>query len=152
MPAVPDPLLSGLDTLVNSFRNLQVTAESPLRPGFGTVGRAINLRANFFALRLPKKMLLYDYEVQIGPEKDVRGPRKARLFELLEGSPECAPYVSFIAHDSAQRIVSTRQLPQPLAVNITYSDRGQTQPREKATVYTLKVTFVRQLSSDDINR
>ena len=97
-------------------------------------------------------MLLHDYEVKIEQEKDVRALDKAWIFELLEGSPECAPYVSFIAHDSAQRIVSTRQLPQPLAVNITYSDRGQTQPREKATVYTLKVTFVRQLSSDDINR
>ncbi|KAI0084517.1 ribonuclease H-like domain-containing protein [Irpex rosettiformis] len=146
--AVPSPHLSELDALVNSFRTLQVTPESPLRPGFGTAGRAINLRANFFALRLPKKMLLYDYEVKVAP--DVRGPRKARIFELLEGSPECSPYVSFIAHDSSQRIVSTRQLPQPLAINITYTDPGQTQPSPKASVFNVKITFVRPLDFNEI--
>lgn len=148
-PATPGSHLTDLDNLVNSFRNLQVTPGSPLRPGYGTAGRPISLRANFFSLRLPKKMLLYDYEVKITPD-DVRGPRKTRIFELLEGSPECAPYASFIAHDSSQRIVSTRQLPQPLQVTITYTDPGQTQPATGIPVYTVKVNFVRALNLDDM--
>ncbi len=148
-PATPGSHLTDLDNLVNSFRNLQVTPESPLRPGYGTAGRPISLRANFFSLRLPKKMLLYDYEVKITPD-DVRGPRKTLIFELLEGSSECAPYASFIAHDSSQRIVSTRQLPQPLQVTITYTDPGQTQPATGIPVYTVKVNFVRILNLDDM--
>ena len=148
--ALPDPRLSCLDALVDSFRNLQVTPENPLRPGFGTVSTSFNLKANFFALKLPQKMLLHDYEVKIEQEKDVRALDKARIFELLEGSPECVPYTSSIAHDSSQRIVSTEELPQPLIINLTYYDRGQTQPLQGAPTYTVTIAFIHLLNFDDI--
>ena len=40
----------------------------PRRPGYGKVGRPINLRANFFVLTLPQNDLIYHYDVTITPE------------------------------------------------------------------------------------
>lgn len=148
----PDPRHSdtALNSLITSLRNIQLSPEAPTRPGWGTAGRPITLRANFFALRVPKKFLVYDYEVSITPGNDLRGPRKARIFELLEGSPQCAPHMGFIAHDSSQRLVSTRQLPQPLTITIAYTEAGQTQPTNNPLSFVVKVNFVRILNMDDM--
>ncbi|KAI0338704.1 Piwi-domain-containing protein [Trametopsis cervina] len=155
--AVVDPSLSdaALDKLVSSFRRLEVRAESPVRPGWGTVGRPITLRSNFFALKLPKNMQIFDYDVAIAPpekekDKDLSGPRKAQIFELLQGSPEFAPYVGFIAHDRSQRVVSVRQLPQPLVVRIQYREQGETQARAGSPEYTVTVTYVRTLDLNEM--
>ncbi|KAI0699005.1 ribonuclease H-like domain-containing protein [Cytidiella melzeri] len=153
-PVAPDQRLAdpSLASLINSFRSLELNPESPLRPGWGTVGRPITLRATFFALRLPKKMLIYDYEVGISPapDKDLRSPRKARIFELLEGSPECAPHMGFIAHDSSQRVVSSRKLPQPLTINIAYFEAGQTQPAAGGLAFVVTIKFLRVLDLSEL--
>jgi eukaryotic translation initiation factor 2C len=141
---------AALSSLISSLNSIQLNPESPTRPGWGTTGRPITLRANFFALRVPKKFLVYDYEVSITPDKDLRGPRKARIFELLEGSPQCAPHMGFIAHDSSQRLVSTRQLPQPLTITVTYTEAGQTQPATNPLSFVVKINFVRVLNMDDM--
>ena len=38
----------------------------PTRPDFGTAGKAIKLRTNFFPVRVPKGPL-YEYDVTISP-------------------------------------------------------------------------------------
>ncbi len=40
----------------------------PRRPGYGKIGRPINLRTNFFALTLPRNDFIYHYDVTITPE------------------------------------------------------------------------------------
>ena len=122
----------------------------PLRPGFGTVGRPMNLRANFFALRLPANLTIHDYEVAIsGPDKELRRARKARIFDLLESSPEFAPFRDHIAHDNSARLVSSRELPQPLQVVIRFYEEGQTGPGNNAIPYTVEVKYQRTLNKRD---
>ena len=140
-----------MDSLVKSFGKLKVGPEMPMRPGFGTVGRPQPLRANFFALRLPAGMVIYDYEVSITPNKDLRRPRKARLFDLLESSPECAPFRDHIAHDNSARLVSAKELPQPLQTTIRFYEEGQPAPGNDAPVYVLEIKFVRTLNKSDID-
>ena len=42
----------------------------PKRPGYGTVGRPIKLRANFFRTSIsPRLSVLYHYDVEITPSK-----------------------------------------------------------------------------------
>lgn len=147
-PATPNPHLAELDTLVSSFSILQPIPEAPLRTGFGTTGSPINLRANCFALRVPQQMQLFDYSVQISPYTS--GLRTARIFQLLEVSLECAPYADFFAHDSSQRIVSIRQLPQPLNIQITYTGPDQINLAAEAPVFSVKVTFVKRLDLDEM--
>ena len=43
--------------------------QPPDRPGFGSLGRQVMLRANFFDIRLPKVITVYHYDVSITPKK-----------------------------------------------------------------------------------
>lgn len=146
-----DPRLSdaSLTSLINSLKKLQVSAgDMPLRPGWGTVGKPTNLLANFFALKFPAGFTIYDYEVTVTPD-DLRGPGKARIFELLESSPECAPHMGHVAHDRTKRLVSTTMLPQPLRVSIEFVEEGRPVPADGAPVYKVSITFLRALSLAD---
>lgn len=53
----------------------------PVRPGFGTEGRTINLRTNFFPVKVPKGPL-YEYDIKITPA----------------GLSEVARYGKYLAH------------------------------------------------------
>ncbi|GJE99955.1 Piwi-domain-containing protein [Phanerochaete sordida] len=125
----------------------------PLRPGFGTKGQPQTLRANFFALRLPKDLTIHDYEVVITgqPKEDVRRARKARIFDLLESSPECAPFRDHIAHDKSARLVSAKKLPQPFQVAILFFEEGAPAPGNNAPVYTVEVKYIRTLNKREID-
>ena len=55
------------DRLVAALRGIQLNDESlPVRPDFGTVGKVIKLRTNFFPVTPPKQDI-YDYDVAISP-------------------------------------------------------------------------------------
>lgn len=75
--------------LVTSFASVRVgDNELPLRPGFGTVGREIKLRANFFPVRIPAGSL-YEYDVAISPTAGTASRRvKKRIFQLAEDVSE----------------------------------------------------------------
>ncbi|KAJ7856608.1 argonaute-like protein [Mycena leptocephala] len=77
--------------LVASFKNVEEDDDDlPLRPGFGTVGRPIKLRANFFPVKIPAGSL-YEYDVAISPTAGTASRRvKKRIFQLAEASREWA--------------------------------------------------------------
>lgn len=131
--------------LVASFKSLKVSPDRPLRPGYGTVGTPITLRANFFPVKVPKGPV-YDYTVEIHPKTDINR-LKVRIFQLLEESAQCRPHVSHIAHDRSQRLVSARKLPQPLDISFPFLEEGEQQPRPNATVYTVSIRFDRELDT-----
>lgn len=55
------------DQLVASLRNIRLDDNDlPVRPDFGTVGKVIKLRTNFFPISIPKRSL-YEYDVAIAP-------------------------------------------------------------------------------------
>lgn len=101
-------------------------------------------------MKLPKGPF-YDYVVEISPKTDINRLKK-RIFELLEHSPMCAPYLPHIAHDYSQRLVSARKLPQPLDIAIPFYDDDETSPRQGATVYTVSIKFERQLDIDSMTQ
>jgi eukaryotic translation initiation factor 2C len=136
--------------LIKSFKSLAVSPERPLRPGYGTVGTPITLRANFFALKLPKGPI-YDYNVEISPKTDINRLKK-RIFELLEQTSMCAPHLPYIAHDYSQRLVSARKLPQPLDIPVPFYDDHENGPRPGAKVYIISIKFERQLDMDSMTQ
>ncbi|KAJ7086385.1 argonaute-like protein [Mycena belliarum] len=131
--------------LIQSFSTLKANPDRPLRPGYGTLGRAITLRANFFALRVPKGPI-YDYSVEITPKTDINR-LKARIFFLLEDSAACRPLRGHIAHDRSQRLVSAKKLPQPLDITVPFYEDGEAGPRAGATVYTVSIKFDKELDT-----
>ena len=148
---VPDRLSAArLQQLVTGFKSLPATPERPLRPGYGTVGTPITLRANFFAVKVPQGPI-YDYTVAISPTTDINR-LKARIFQLLELSSVGKAHLPYIAHDRSQRLVSARKLPQPLDIHIPYYDDHQDGPPPKGKVYTVSITLQRELDPRQLTR
>ncbi|TFK35795.1 argonaute-like protein [Crucibulum laeve] len=136
--------------LISTFGSVKLRPERPLRPGYGTIGTPITLRANFFPVTVPKGPI-YDYVVEISPKTDVNR-LKIRIFQLLELSPACQQYLPHIAHDRSQRLVSSRKLPQPLDIAVPFYDDGESGPRPGGRVYTVSIKFDRELDMNRLNR
>lgn len=96
---------------------------------------------------------MYDYHVEIAPTTDLKSIR-ARLFTLLEQSahPGWKEYVPFIAHDGSARLVSSKELPQPLDVPILFLKEGQQQPTPRDKTYTISITFTQELQTSELDR
>lgn len=75
-PAVIDSRLvdDGLGQLVQGLSKLKLEGgggELPVRPGFGTLGKAIKLRANYFPLqKFPAALYEYDVQVSLFDNRD----------------------------------------------------------------------------------
>ncbi|KAJ7178055.1 argonaute-like protein [Mycena filopes] len=126
--------------------------ELPLRPGFGTAGREIKLRANFFPVRIPTGSL-YEYDVAISPTTGTAPRRvKKRLFQLAEASPDWARHGlrGKVAHDHAAKLIAAAMLPQPLAIRVPFYDEGEDPPARNSKAYkeyTLTITFTQPLDT-----
>ena len=96
------------------------------------------MRANFFAIRLPKDPI-YEYTVRITPDPGWRRAIKERIFQLLERHPRISPLAPFIAHDKCERLVSARRLEQPLKVTVDHTEEGA--PAAPAKRYQVELTL-----------
>lgn len=105
------------------------------------------MRANFFAIRIPKD-LIYDYTVKMTPDPG-RGI-KERIFQLLERHPKISPHLRFIAHDKSERIVSARELEQPLEFKIDHTDEGA--PPANAKPYQVEITLRHTLDPQEFTK
>ncbi|KAJ7117885.1 argonaute-like protein [Mycena crocata] len=151
-PANIPPRLSNEshDQLIKSFSTLKPNPDRPLRPGYGTLGTPITLRANFFPVRVPAGPI-FDYTMEINPKTNINRLRD-RIFFLLEQSTVCRPLLPHIAHDRSQRLVSARRLPQPLDVSVPFYEDGENGPRAGATVYTVSIKFDKELDVAELTK
>ncbi|KAJ7235089.1 ribonuclease H-like domain-containing protein [Mycena haematopus] len=136
--------------LIKSFSTVKTDPERPLRPGYGTAGKPITLRANFFPVRVPSGPI-FDYTVDITPKTDINR-LKGRIFFLLEQSDACRPFLGHIAHDGSQRLVSSKRLPQPLNISVPFYEDGETGPKAGATVYSIEIKFDKELDVADLTK
>jgi hypothetical protein len=144
--------VSAPNELVLKLHSSYPGPERPARPGYGTAGRVVALRANFFALEsMPD--IIYEYIVQITPEPKSQKPRvKRRVLSLFEQSSDLRPFVNDIAHDGAQRLVSSKALPEPLRGNVVFYEEGDTRPPRDADKYTVEVSFFKELATEPLKR
>ena len=143
--------ITELEKSIVRFKELPHSDAHPLRPGFGSLGAKIFLRANFFQIRFKKGLVIHDYDVKITPSTAI-GRLKGRIFELLEQKPEFQKFKPFIAHDRSQRMVCPRALPQPLSFDITYIEEEETNPRPNAKTYTIEITKTGELHTDEMTK
>ncbi|KAH9850924.1 Piwi-domain-containing protein [Lenzites betulinus] len=122
----------------------------PLRPGWGTLGRPGQLRTNFFAVRLPKNATYYEYEIEISPKAQAKGDRRYRIMELVEQDAAFADFRTHVAHDRSQRLVSARELPQPLSISVRYLEVDQ-EDNPNAQTFTVDIKHKRQMSMSTLN-
>ena len=130
----------------------------PLRTDFGTVGQPIKLRTNFFRV-LTSKESLNEYSVAITPVAGTATRRvKRRIFQLAEQTTSWkqAGMSGTVAHDSSAKLISARDLAQPLTIKVPYYDDDATGPPAKGDKkykeYTLTITFVQKINMQDLMR
>ncbi|PIL34461.1 Argonaute [Ganoderma sinense ZZ0214-1] len=126
-------------------------AGMPLRPGWGTRGQPGALRTNFFSVRLPRNATFYEYELSINPQAQAKGDRRFRIMQLVDQSPQFAPYVAQAAHDRSQRLVSVQRLPQPLDIPIVYLEEDQAHDPNPLN-FTVEIKFLSELKMSDLDR
>ncbi|KAG9311007.1 hypothetical protein JVU11DRAFT_8903 [Chiua virens] len=116
----------------------------PLRPDFGTQGRAIPLRANFFPVNVRGRIYRYGVAITLPGDRKLTRRVKHRVFQLAEKTEEWqqARMNDRVAHDSAEKLVASIQLPQPLIIRGMYYDEDEDgPPAEGGSEYALTLTY-----------
>lgn len=148
-PSAVDSRLAQQDqeALVSTFRNVSLTpTDLPLRPGWGTSGKAIKLRTNFFAVRVPKGPLC-EYDVKITPAVSVKRVKR-RIFDLLEQVPEYQRYKGGVAHDFSAKLIAVRRLPQPISFTVPYTEEdgaSRTGKKGEKKEYVVEMNFIQDI-------
>ncbi|PCH34396.1 argonaute-like protein [Wolfiporia cocos MD-104 SS10] len=150
------------DALVKKLRSSTLSdTDLPARPDFGTVGRLINLRTNYFPVSLPKGPL-FEYDVAISPPMRLKRVRR-RIFQQAEQTSEWkqAGMLGRVAHDNASRLISCFELPQPLEIKLQHrdvdggkakSDGPQRAKKNDDPGYTMIITYQRELETESLRR
>ena len=152
-PAQVDARIGSVDELIPRLRGLGLTKDHPPRPGYGTLGQAIVVRANFFPMELTRDTF-YEYVVEITPISHSRKPSapvKRRILTLFERSSAARPYIHKIAHDGAQRLIAAERLPQPLEGVVKYTDDDKVVPQD-AEKYTVSVQYSGELPTSPLKK
>ncbi|OBZ66780.1 Protein argonaute MEL1 [Grifola frondosa] len=152
-PAVIDGRLkdNSQDALVASFRGLQLSdTDLPLRPDFGTVGRPITLRTNFFPIRVPKGPL-FEYDVALNPPATNKR-LKRRIFQIAEQTPDWAGagMTGKVAHDHSSKLIAAIKLPEPLVIRIAYTEEDDDEQRKDKKEYTLTIRYIQDIETQSL--
>lgn len=142
------------DALVRSLQSMSLRGdELPLRPGFGTQGRQIKLRANFFPVKVPKGPL-YEYDVSISPTAGTAIRRvKRRIFQLAEQTSDWANagLHGIVAHDHSSKLISARELRgSPLSIRVPFYDEDEPGPQPGGKEYTLTIEFIQTIDTSGL--
>jgi len=138
-----------------SLKTLSLASnELPVRPGYGTLGRAIKLRANYFPVQLPKGPL-YEYDIAVTPKaKELPKRLKRRIFQLAEQSPDWTSkgLKGFVAHDHSAKLIAAKLLPQPLSIDVLFYDEDEQPPATGGKHYVLEITYIQPLDTGNLVR
>lgn len=125
----------------------------PLRPDFGTDGREIKLRSNYFPVVVPDAPI-FEYSVLISPAKPkkIATRVKRRVFQLAEQSPQWVQcgLKGRVAHDHIARVLSAKELLDPTTIEVDYYEEDEEGPSANAEKYTVTLTKSRNLHLQDL--
>ena len=104
---------------------LYLSQDTPIRPGYGTRGVPVILRANYFQILPDAASMLYRYSVDISPAVDNRR-LKARVIQLLLEDSPLSALAPGLASDYQATLISTAKLEhEHLELKVNYRDEGE---------------------------
>lgn len=128
---------------------LSLTEAFPTRPSYGGKGRKLELWANYFKLQASQDLVLYQYSMSVTPE--AAGRKLDQIVRLFLESPEFQTLQSDIATDFRSTLIARQKLSVPSEERkVTYRAEGEDEPRENATIYTMKLDLSKTLSVADL--
>ncbi|GLB39886.1 putative argonaute family protein [Lyophyllum shimeji] len=139
--------------LIAAFSKVRLERDDlPLRPDFGTNGKPIKLRANFFPVKVPRGPL-FEYEVTISPTMRTAMRRvKRRIFQLAEQTSDWTRHglQGNVAHDHSTKLIAAKKLPQPLTIKVPYYDEDEQGPKPNGKEYVLTIEFARNIDTSSL--
>ncbi|KAH9027442.1 argonaute-like protein [Lactarius hengduanensis] len=156
-PAVVDSRLanSAEDRLIISFKSLSLRQDAmPPRPDYGTKGKQIKLRTNFFPVRVPKGPL-HEYDVSCSPQAASSRRVKRRIFQLAETSEDWISngLKGCVAHDFSAKLIAAKMLPQPLTVTVLYFEEDDDSGNDRGKKeYTLTIKYIQPIETDSLQQ
>ncbi|KAG1734940.1 ribonuclease H-like domain-containing protein [Suillus paluster] len=144
-----EPLRSHEQALEKMRREVGIRYERPIRPGFGTLGNPVTLLANFFALKITNS-LVYTYNIKVEPTRKARDVQR-RLLSLLEqtNNQTWQSVKFFVAYDGKERLVSAKELPQPMKIRVRFFEEEQ-MPGPNSPEYTVSFELLRMWEIDEL--
>ncbi|PPR00949.1 hypothetical protein CVT24_000256 [Panaeolus cyanescens] len=137
--------------LVAALKGLSIQSQDlPVKPAFGTAGRAIKLRSNFFGVKVGKG-IVHEYDVSISPATAIRRVKR-RIFQLAEEGSEWSSYglKGAVAHDHSAKLIAAKQLPQPLNIRVLFYDEDEPGPTNKSKEYTLSISYIQEIDLEGL--
>ena len=140
----------------------------PLRPGYGTDGRVIHLRTNYFAMQIDPNKLIYKYTVGIKAERKKRnedgmeqeqpkaGRKQRQAFAILFEEPEFRNLNPGLATDYANTILTSTPIKlgptKSRVFNIVYRDVEDRVAPPNATRYSFTITEAGTVPTQELLR
>lgn len=120
------------------MQGLQLGANFPSWPGYGTQGSKATLWTNYFEITPSQNLVLYCYNVAVQPAATRK--KLSQIIRLLLSLPEYAYFQDDIVTYFRSTLISQREL---LNISsdaaIQYQAEGEDQPRAYAPSYQLRV-------------
>ena len=140
----------------------------PLRPGYGTHGRVIHLRTNYFAMEIDPNKLIYKYTVAIKAERKKRnedgmeqeepkeGRKQRQAFAILFEEPEFRNLHPGLATDYANTILTSTPLKlgptKSKVFSFVYRDVEDRVASPNATRYSFTITEAGTVPTQELLR
>lgn len=148
-------LISNRQSLSLSTLSIGSSSKLPARPSYGTQGRAIVLRCNYFQIIPEADLQIFRYHVQVTPEpKPVRKGRRA--FELLLDTADFLDGVRpAVATDYRSMLVTRQKLdlgPEGRTISrIVYFEAEEEGPKsEQPLTYTFQISYSNTLAVQEL--
>ncbi|XP_023519443.1 protein argonaute 5 [Cucurbita pepo subsp. pepo] len=121
------------------------------RPGYGTIGRKVVVRANHFLVQVEDKDL-YHYDVSITPEVTSKKVCRDIIHQLAKMYKESHLGGRFLAYDGGKSVYVAGELPfvskEFLIKLVRNDDAGSSQPKRKEREFKVTIKFA---SKPDLN-
>lgn len=121
------------DDFVRHNQNASTSDRLALRPGYGTKGKQILLRSNFFEVLVRDTAVYYIYKIIIKPEKPPKRHQK-EIFERLMGSKRVIDADGVT--DGAAELVTLKQLKELDDMNMGIGGNGNSEGQKAYKVST----------------
>ncbi|GAD99066.1 RNA interference and gene silencing protein [Paecilomyces variotii No. 5] len=139
-----DPKATQIETQTEKAieKSKVLRAQMPLRPGYGTQGRRVELWANHLHLIPKGDLLLHRYSVDISLDEGGRRPAGKKLRRLVQLLLEehFAKYAQQIATDFKSNLISQQKLQlDDSGYHVRYRSEDEDEPADNAPSYRLRV-------------
>ncbi|KAL8917073.1 MAG: hypothetical protein Q9208_008189 [Pyrenodesmia sp. 3 TL-2023] len=128
----------------------------PVRPGFGTLGKPINLRTNHFAINLDLEQKIYRYHIQITEPEIPKGRRIRQFFSILfNEEPAFREMRNRVATDYADTLITAGKLklgPSDAAEYLVHYHEAGEQPRANTNASRVIVTLSGRVPTSEMMR